>query len=408
MNDVVKDVMLADVVIDETLYPRKQFDQDAVNRYRQAIDNLPPIEITHENYLIDGYHRLMAHRIEQRETIRATVEELDRDSVLWESARRNASHGLQLSQADKSSLGRKFFEQGKSIEEIAVVLSVTDRAIRDWTKALREAANEERDQKIIDMYLACNTWEAIAGVTGYSDKAAALNRFKTLQNGTLSELQPPASLQLYNLWNFHDNDDRYGLNYPGRIPGQIVENLLYYYTEPFDTVVDPMAGGGTTIDVCKAMLRRYRAYDINPVREDIKKHDATTGLHPDTKNCNFIFLDPPYWKQKRGSYSGDETNVANLELEEFYSMMDTVFVSAKTVLTDGGHIAVIIGPTQEGGKLYDHAFELNKLLENHFQFVNRIIVPYTTQQHGGAYVNNAKESKNMLYLYRDLVVFQNG
>ena len=69
---------------------------------------------------------------------------------------------------------------------------------------------------------------------------------------------------------------------------------------------------------------------------------------------------------------------------------------------------MIIGPTQEGGKLYDHAFELNKLLENHFQFVNRIIVPYTTQQHGGAYVNNAKESKNMLYLYRDLVVFQNG
>ncbi len=31
---------------------------------------------------------------------------------------------------------------------------------------------------------------------------------------------------------------------------RIVENLLYAYTEPFDVVVDPFAGGGSTIDIC--------------------------------------------------------------------------------------------------------------------------------------------------------------
>jgi DNA modification methylase len=198
------------------------------------------------------------------------------------------------------------------------------------------------------------------------------------------------------------------MDYPGRIPGQIIENLLYYYTEPFDLVVDPMAGGGTTIDVCKAMYRRYRAYDISPVREDITKHDATTGFLPECKDAKLIFMDPPYWKQKRGEYSKDATNVANLDLQEFYSMMDNIFLAAKRVITDSGYLAVIIGPTQEGGKLYDHAFKITKLLEQHYKFINRIIVPYTTQQHGGAYINNAKENRNMLYLYRDLVVFQNG
>jgi hypothetical protein len=52
------------------------------------------------------------------------------------------------------------------------------------------------------------------------------------------------SLQLYNVWRFQQCDPRYGMDYPGRILGQIVENLLWYYTEPFDLVVDPMAGGG--------------------------------------------------------------------------------------------------------------------------------------------------------------------
>ncbi len=75
------------------------------------------------------------------------------------------------------------------------------------------------------------------------------------------------SLQLFNVWNIPNRDKRYGLDFKGVIPGQIAENILYYFTEPFDVVVDPMAGGGSTIDVCRAMMRRYKTYDINPMRE---------------------------------------------------------------------------------------------------------------------------------------------
>jgi DNA modification methylase len=67
------------------------------------------------------------------------------------------------------------------------------------------------------------------------------------------------SLQLFNVWNFPNRDKRYGLDFKGAIPGQIVENVLYYFTEPFDVVVDPMAGGGTTIDVCKAWWLTHQA-----------------------------------------------------------------------------------------------------------------------------------------------------
>jgi DNA-binding MarR family transcriptional regulator len=77
-----------------------------------------------------------------------------------------------------------------------------------------------------------------------------------------SEYQDDAPM-LYNVWNFAKNDPRLGYyDYAGRIPGQIIMNLLYYYTEQEELVVDPMAGSGTTVDTCLIMNKRCKAYDI--------------------------------------------------------------------------------------------------------------------------------------------------
>lgn len=46
-----------------------------------------------------------------------------------------------------------------------------------------------------------------------------------------------------------------------------MDNLLYLYTEPFDVVVDPFAGGGSTIDVCRKRFRRYWVSDRKPIVE---------------------------------------------------------------------------------------------------------------------------------------------
>ena len=52
----------------------------------------------------------------------------------------------------------------------------------------------------------------------------------------------PESLkpELYNIWNFAKITNE--TQHPGNIPKEIIENLLYYYTKPFDVVYDPMAG----------------------------------------------------------------------------------------------------------------------------------------------------------------------
>lgn len=52
----------------------------------------------------------------------------------------------------------------------------------------------------------------------------------------LDPSKPPPSLKVYDVWDFSQCDDHYGSQFPGRIPGQIIENLLGYYTEPFNKI----------------------------------------------------------------------------------------------------------------------------------------------------------------------------
>ena len=67
----------------------------------------------------------------------------------------------------------------------------------------------------------------------------------------------------YDVWPFR-HDRAFGIPHPGSIPPAIVAHTLHYFTAPGGLVVDPMAGGGTTLDVCQSMGRRCLAYDLPP------------------------------------------------------------------------------------------------------------------------------------------------
>lgn len=217
--------------------------------------------------------------------------------------------------------------------------------------------------------------------------------------------------KVYNVWSFVNRDTRLGEQYDGNIPGQIALNVLYYYTSKDDLVIDPMAGGGSTIDACLVMGRKCRAYDINgDSKKGVEKYDLVKdGFAEEAKNCQLVFLDPPYWKQKKGSYTGEETDLSNMPLEAFYTSMGDIFKGAYEILKKDGYISVIISPTQEKGIIHDHAMKFYEmLLETGFVFVNRIIVPYTTQQVAAYDVTDARKGKYMLKLYRDLLILKKG
>src|SRR5690606_37409734 len=102
-------IPLDKVVFDKDLYPRRSHKNALVERYRRSLNLLPPIVLTHENILVDGYHRLLAHRYEKAPDIAYETVELDREQVKWESARRNAKHGEQLEEEEKKDIARGLF-----------------------------------------------------------------------------------------------------------------------------------------------------------------------------------------------------------------------------------------------------------------------------------------------------------
>ena len=80
-----------------------------------------------------------------------------------------------------------------------------------------------------------------------------------------TDFTPP----IYNVWKQQEKTP--GLSHFGNSEVRWVDNLLYLYTQPFDEVVDPFAGSGSTADLCRKRLRRYWVSDRLPVvgREDV-------------------------------------------------------------------------------------------------------------------------------------------
>lgn len=82
----------------QNLYPRVSLDNDIVNSYCLNLDALPPITITKNMILVDGYHRLVAYKVSGRNEIECELplDITEEKDILIEAIKRNSTHGLQL------------------------------------------------------------------------------------------------------------------------------------------------------------------------------------------------------------------------------------------------------------------------------------------------------------------------
>ncbi len=211
----------------------------------------------------------------------------------------------------------------------------------------------------------------------------------------------------YDVWSFRQ-DRAFGIPHPGSIPPAIVAHALYYFTQPGALVVDPMAGGGTTVDVCQAMGRRCLAYDLNPTRPDIRSHDVQTGFPPDAMGCDLVFCDPPYHTMLADKYPG---GVAQKSLMEWLAFLHQLALTSHGVLRPGGILALLLAPQTEkdlpaGVGYLDHAF-FGFMAAARAGFVpeRRISCPMS-----GAYlpqqVRQARTEGRLLGQVRDLLIFR--
>jgi hypothetical protein len=174
-------------------------------------------------------------------------------------------------------------------------------------------------------------------------------------------------------------------------------------------VIDPMAGGGTSIDVCQAMGRRCFAYDLHPSRPDIKQHDIRLGFPADGLGCDLIFCDPPYHTMLAQQYAHD--GVATAPLTDWVSFLNQLARDAFATLRPGGYLALLLAAQTEkdlpaGFGYLDHAFcGYIAALRAGFCPERRISCPMD-----GAYlpqhVQRARTSGRLLGQVRDLLIMR--
>ena len=184
-------------------------------------------------------------------------------------------------------------------------------------------------------------------------------------------------LESTTLWDFPKQS--YGSTlkgnnkYAGVTPAFVIYNMIKRYTEPGDLVLDPMAGSGTTLDVCYEEGRKWVAYDVSPVRQEIKQNDART-LPLDDSSIDMIFIDSPYGDNI--SYNDHPQNIGRISAEspEFYGELEKVMSECNRVLKPGKVIGWLIGDQWVKKKFTPVGFQVYQSLSKYFDTVDVIAV----------------------------------
>jgi len=360
-----------------------------------------------DGVILDGHNRYKI--CQENGLIYSTIEknfDTREDAKIWiirnQMGRRNLTDAwqLELRQEEKRLLLLKGKQtQGKRTDIMPESGRKLDRHSTrkelaedlGWsTGKLSEAEVVQKHQEIWD--------ECKKGTKSIDGAYRELKRNKQRELKNSSDFKPKS----YDVWNFIDCDKRFGTEYPGQIPGQILQNVLYYFTIEGDLVVDLMAGGGVTNDVCQAMGRHCLSYDVQPSREFIIKHDFRDGLPKEAKKANLIFLDPPYFKKKEEEYG--EKSISALNRKQYLESID------KLALVCQGHkVAFVMGKYLDYKHPEDSIFisEYVNIFEKHgFRQIDEISINQMPPEGGQYDVIQSKKQKRMCILKRDLIIFE--
>ncbi|MCY4447449.1 MAG: DNA methyltransferase [Chloroflexi bacterium] len=207
-------------------------------------------------------------------------------------------------------------------------------------------------------------------VEGKDIRLEGHRRVKTFGPGQDEEQQS-------TVWSFPDRGNwaTHKASYRGNWSPWVPRNLILKYSEPGDTVLDQMVGGGTTLVECKLLGRRAIGVDINRdslmLAMDRLNFDLPTPMDdllseplPEIKlfqgdarrldaipsdSIDLIATHPPYANiipySKAAPIEGDLSQVHTLN--DFFDGMAAVAAESLRVLKPGGYAGILIGDTHK-------------------------------------------------------------
>jgi len=159
----------------------------------------------------------------------------------------------------------------------------------------------------------------------------------------------------------------------GEFIPQIPRQAILRFTKPYDLVVDPFVGYGTTLVECQRLGRNGIGVELEPQIAEVAKRRLCEELNPygvrveviegDSKEIDFqsilsergfseaslVIAHPPYHDIIK--YGDDPRNLANAStLEEFLSAYGKVVDNVLRILAKGGYFVLVIGDKYAEGE----------------------------------------------------------
>ena len=474
---------VSDLTWDQFIYPRSGKSDKTVSAYVEALATgaeFPPIKIQRVfNYtegsetrsatvIVDGIHRWHAFKERGIKNIPA-VEWKDtpldyaknKAALLLESARCNTTHGDRLSTSDKKRVARDIASTDQECawteSALAEKLGVTQQTINIWISDIRARQKTGRDTIILRLSRLGWTHDEIGKMVGMTrgriTQIVNITNFGKINN-LLSQghdmeyiarhynMDLPLAwalrlegktdqekftelgwgLRTWDQWNFNECDERFGDDWPGRIPAQLVAHTLFYFTQPGNLVLDTMAGGGVVPDVCMIFERKCRAFDVatSDNRPEIQYHywDSRNWAWPIAKKPDLIFFDPPYFSKKEKEYrekATEETpSISSSTKEDYESFLEGFFLLAHKNSKETTRMAFLnadwrdFQSTPARSEKPDRSitiFDYHRLLsKTGWQTTHRIECPLSTERLTGNEVQKMQDKRILGTVGRTLLI----
>ncbi len=450
-------VAIDSIVWDTSIYPRSKWSTATIDRYAEAMEageTFPPITIEKgTSRLLDGKHRYEAYkkRSENGKPLKVPVEvrviPKDVPAKLF-AASLSARHGDRVANSDLKFVCREVFTDNPEMnqEGVGKLLGITQQRVSEFVADILARLRESRRTKGLRLSILGWTQQEIAqrlGVSrplinedlqkvrntgsgktdfftsGHADeeigqrlgwpvqlvKAYRYKEAKLTDEDRLDDLG--IKTQPYDVWHFAGCHDLMGDKHPGRIPGELVCHVLYFYTKPGDMILDPMAGSGTTLDACLLMGRKARGYDIDlrHDRIDVEEWKLENKWPSTVSKADLIFWDPPYFDKKANEYA--EGSVSGLLRKDYLKFFQQSFESLKRQTKRGATLAFLMSdwdsPTDPSDSIFvwdyvDLLFDIGWQVHRHIQ------IPLSTQQVHPDIMLKKRKSRQLCRLGRSLLI----
>jgi ParB/RepB/Spo0J family partition protein len=302
---------------------------------------------------------------------------------------------------------------GIPVGRIAQRLAISKTTVKDYSDVIQSIESEiTKTASISDLAKELQYPEPLLWHIALKNRTDQ-ERFKALNWGLLT----------WDHWYWNDLDYRFGDDWPGRIPAQLIAHTLFYFTKQGQLVLDPMAGGGVVPDVCLAFHRRCWSFDLmdrKETRPEIEVFQWQTKQIKWPLNNNekpdLIFIDPPYFKKKEKAYA--DSSISKLSKKDYLAFFRNFFHLAHDHAKTTTRLAFLNADWRnfQGKSALDEKEHESILISDYIQLLSEtgwkitqfIDCPLSTQRFHAGIVSQMQKKRTLGVVRRTLIIARKG